>query len=389
MTTIDTVLTRGVSSVIVEQDLEKKLKKGTPLRIKLGIDPTGSDLTLGHAVVLRKLQQFKDLGHHIILLFGDFTAQIGDPSGKSKTRPPLSAAEIAAHEKTYLEQAARILDLEGVEVRHNSEWLEKMGFKEVLELASTFSVQQMMERDMFQQRVSVGRDINITEFLYPLMQGYDSVALKADVEIGGNDQYFNLLCARPIQEHFGMPPQNVLTTQLLVGTDGKEKMSKSLGNYVRLLDPPAEIFGKIMSLPDTAMATYFECITDEDSADFSDWIKSDPRGAKIKLAQLVVTLLHDQFSAEKCLTDWEEKFVAKKIPTNAETFPVSQGANWVMVVSEIQEISRSAATRLIQQGAVSWQNEKVTDPQATISCPAEGGIVKIGKHCWRRLIDKK
>jgi tyrosyl-tRNA synthetase len=280
-TNINHVLSRGVCDVIVREDLEKKLKAGKKLRIKLGIDPSGTDLTLGHAVGLRKLKQFQDLGHKIILLFGGFTATIGDPTGKSTTRKPLTFKEVDKNAETYLEQAAKILDINKCEIRNNRDWLEKLTYKEIVEQAAQFSASQIMQRDMFQERLKKGESVAVHEFLYPLMVAYDSVVLKADLEVGGTDQYFNLLGGRPMQKYFNQPEQNILTWSLLVGTDGVEKMSKSLGNYIAILDTPNEKFGKIMSMPDETMFTYFECLTDFNLDDIKKEIKNNPRDTKI------------------------------------------------------------------------------------------------------------
>ena len=256
----DQILTRGASDIVIKKDLEEKLKSGKKLRIKFGIDPTGFDLTLGHAVVLKKLADFQKLGHQICFLFGNFTAKIGDPTGKDKTRKVLTDQDIEKNSERYLEQAGLILDIDKCEIFHNHDWLSKLNFEEILEIAGNFTVSKMLDRDMFQKRIADGREINLVEFFYPLMQGYDSIPMNTDLELGGNDQYFNMLAARPIQKHFNKQQQNILTTKILIGTDGKEKMSKSLGNYIALNDKPNEIFGKIMSIPDEAMIEYFECL---------------------------------------------------------------------------------------------------------------------------------
>lgn len=385
--TIDTILNRATSNVLVRKDLEKKLKSGTPLRIKLGIDPTGSDLTLGHSVVLRKLKQYQDAGHQIILLFGSFTAQIGDPTGKSKTREPLTKEQVLKNAETYIDQASKVLDMEQVEVVYNDVWLEKLNFTDILELASVFTASQMMQRDMFQERIKAGGDVNLVEFLYPLMVSYDSVAIKADVEAGGSDQYFNLLCGRPMQEYFGQVPQNIFTTKLLVGTDGKEKMSKSLGNYIALLDEPKEIFGKIMSIPDTALEDYYECLTDLEMKAVIEHINFDPRGAKIKLAKDIIMWLHDAAAAEDAFKDFETKFVKKEIPDDIEEFEVDEPEIGILdLITSICNFaeSNSEARRLVTGGGVSINGEKIEDPKAMLQIKG-GEVLKVGKRKFGKL----
>ena len=386
--TIDTILNRATTNVLVRKDLEKKLKSGKSLRIKLGIDPTGSDLTLGHSVVLRKLKQYQDAGHHIILLFGSFTAQIGDPTGKSKTREPLTKEQVLKNAATYIEQASKVLDMDKVEVVYNDTWLEKLGFQDILELASVFTASQMMQRDMFQERIKAGNEVNLVEFLYPLMVSYDSVAIKADVEAGGSDQYFNLLCGRPMQEHFEQAPQNIFTTKLLVGTDGKEKMSKSLGNYIALTADAKEIFGKIMSVPDSALEDYYECLTDFDMEEAKAHIASDPRGAKIKLAQDIITWLHDEASAEMALKDFETKFVKKEIPDDIDEFKIEESEIGILdLITKVCNFagSNSDARRLVTGGGVSINRDKIEDPRAVLNI--EGGeVLKVGKRKFGKLV---
>ena len=264
MADIETLLDRGTVEVIVRKELEEKLKSGEKLRIYLGLDPTGSDLTIGHAVPLRKLKDFQDAGHQVILLFGTFTAKIGDPSGKSQTRRPLTDEEIAKKMETYLEQAAKIIDIDNIEIVKNGDWLGKMSFEDVLKLASTYTVSQMLQRDMYQERIKANKEINLTEFMYPLMQGYDPIPIKADIQVGGTDQLFNMMAGRKIMEAYGVKPQAVITTPILEGLDGKEKMSKSLGNYIGMLDSPKEMYGKTMSIPDDLIIRYFELATEVD-----------------------------------------------------------------------------------------------------------------------------
>ncbi len=385
--TIDLLLKRGVADVIVHDDLEKKLKSGKQLRIKLGIDPTGFDLTLGHAVVLRKLRQFQDAGHHIILLFGTFTGKIGDPTGKSQTRTALTDEQIRENMTDYLNQAGKVLDIEKVEVVNNGDWLSPMNFEDVLKLAGTFTVAQMLERDMYQERIKQGKEINLVEFLYPLMQGYDSVAIKADLELGGTDQTFNLLAGRKIQEHFGQTPQNILTVPILVGLDGHEKMSKSLGNYIALNDAPNDMFGKTMSIPDDVMLNFFELCTNVDLKDAAEKIKESPRDAKVWLGQEIVKLYHGAEAAEAAYQDFLTKFVKKDIPDEMPEFEIGKKEIGILdlIANETQfAASTSEARRLIQQNAVSLDGDKITDPNAIISISGEH-VLKVGKRKFGRI----
>ncbi len=384
---IDQLLNRGVSEVIVRKDLEQKLLSGKKLRIKFGIDPTGFDLTLGHAVVLRKLAKFQALGHTICFLFGNFTAKIGDPTGKDKTRKVLTNAEIEANSQKYLEQAGKILDISACEIYRNNDWFSQMTFDEILEVAGTFTVSQMLERDMFQARIKAKKEINLVEFLYPLMQGYDSIPMKADLELGGSDQLFNMLAARPIQKKWGKVPQNILAMNLLVGTDGKEKMSKSLGNYIALFDTPSEILGKIMSIPDETMFTYFECLTDIDLDEAKTKIKQHPRDAKVFLAKEIITWLYDEAAAEKAEQDFIQKFVKKEVPDEMPSFTVEQDEIGILsLISQVCGFTKSngEARRLVQQGAVSIEGEKITDPQALITLDT-GKVLKVGKRKFARI----
>jgi tyrosyl-tRNA synthetase len=389
-TNINHVLSRGVCDVIVREDLEKKLKAGKKLRIKLGIDPSGTDLTLGHAVGLRKLKQFQDLGHKIILLFGGFTATIGDPTGKSTTRKPLTFKEVDKNAETYLEQAAKILDINKCEIRNNRDWLEKLTYKEIVEQAAQFSASQIMQRDMFQERLKKGESVAVHEFLYPLMVAYDSVVLKADLEVGGTDQYFNLLGGRPMQKYFNQPEQNILTWSLLVGTDGVEKMSKSLGNYIAILDTPNEKFGKIMSMPDETMFTYFECLTDFNLDDIKKEIKNNPRDTKIKLAKEIITWLNSEDEANKAEQDFLQKFVKKEIPDNIPEFLIKKKEIGILdLISKICKFASSngEARRLIKGGAVSFDKNKINDPNLILNL-TDKHILKVGKRNFGKIIKK-
>jgi len=297
------VLLRGADHVYTPEELEQRLAIGKPLRVKLGLDPTAPDLTLGHTVVLRKLRQFQDCGHKAVLIIGDYTAMIGDPSGRSKTRPALTREEIDRNAQTYMDQAGKVLDLspDRIEVRRNSEWLSGLNYADILKLMAQMTVARMLERDTFATRQAEGKEIYLHELLYPIMQAKDSVAIKADVELGGTDQTFNNLCGRDYQRNDGQPPQIVLVMPLLVGTDGKEKMSKSLGNYIAVTDPPSEMFGKIMRVPDPLMGDYFTLLTDtqqEEVATLVDGGKTSPRDAKEVLARTVVTQYHTAGAAD-------------------------------------------------------------------------------------------
>lgn len=384
---VSQLLTRGVSEVNVRSDLEKKLNSGKKLRIKFGVDPTGFDLTLGHAVVLKKLADFQKQGHQICFLFGNFTAKIGDPTGKDKTRKVLTDADISANSARYLEQAGKILDIEKCEIFKNADWLSKMDFGAVLNLAGTFTVAQMLHRDMFQKRISENREINMVEFFYPLMQGYDSVPMRADLELGGNDQLFNMMAARHIQPHYEMAPQNVLATKLLVGTDGHEKMSKSLGNYIAILDTSAEKFGKIMSVPDTTMLDYFECLTDLDLSEAKSLIEENPRDAKVQLAKIIITWLDSAEAADLAEQDFLQKFVKKEVPDEMPEFKLEESSIGILnLISGVCKFSQSnsEARQMIKGGGVSIDGEKITDPQFIFEATGSH-VLKVGKRKFGRI----
>jgi tyrosyl-tRNA synthetase len=384
---ISTLLDRGTADVIVRKELEQKLSSGKKLRVKLGIDPTGVDLTLGHAVVLRKLKQFQDAGHQVILIFGTFTGRIGDPTGKSQTRSALTEGEIRKNMVTYKEQAGKILDISKCEIHENGTWLSPMNFENILQLAGTFTVSQMLEREMYQERVKAGKEINLVEFFYPLMQGYDSVAIQSDLELGGTDQLFNNLAGRKIQEKFGQVPQNVLTVPILVGTDGVEKMSKSLGNYIALHDSATEMFGKTMSIPDGVMMNYFELCTDIDLTIAAEKIKESPRNAKVFLAQEIVRLYHGDDAAVEALRDFEQKFVKKEVPDDMPEFKTGKSEIGILeLISSVCRFtsSNSDARRLVQQGAVTLDGGKVADPNAVIQISGEH-VLKAGKRSWGKI----
>lgn len=394
-------LKRGTVEIISEEELEKKLvtslEKGEPLRVKLGTDPSAPDIHLGHAVVYRKLKQFQDFGHQVMFLIGDFTGRIGDPSGKNVTRPPLTAEQVEANARTYAEQIFKILDPEHTQIVFNSHWLGKMSFEDVIRLASHYTVARMLERDDFANRYASGRPISIHEFFYPLMQGYDSVALKADVELGGTDQKFNLLVGRDLQREFGLEPQVAMMMPLLVGTDGVNKMSKSLGNYIGINEPPAEIYGKVMSIPDQLMNTYYELATDLPMAEIQQLMQklesgqAHPRDVKRKLAREIVTLYHGWQSASQAEEEFDRVFRQGELPEDIPSFHLEaedykEGKVWIvrlLVRAGLVE-SNGEARRLIKSGAVRIDNVKQTDPDAELK-PQAAMIVQIGKRRFARL----
>lgn len=388
---INEILNRGVAEINVRADLEKKLQSGKKLRIKLGIDPTGFDLTLGHAVVLRKMKQFQDAGHTILLLFGNFTAQIGDPTGKSQTREPLTKEQVEKNAETYLEQAGKVLDTSKIEVMYNADWLEPMSFGDVLKLAGNFTVAQMLERDMYQERIKKNQEINLVEFMYPLMQGYDSVPMKADVELGGTDQLFNMMCARTIQKANGLEPQNVITVPILVGTDGHEKMSKSLGNYIGLTDSPREMFGKTMSIPDDVILNYFELATEVPMEEVKQIEKEldsgvNPRDIKIKLGKEIVKLYHSQEDADQAEKEFLNMFQKGGKPDVIEEVFVGKSEMTIVdLIAETKMVSsKSEGRRLVQQGAVKVDDVKVEEHDDLIKLE-NGVLVQVGKRKFLKI----
>jgi tyrosyl-tRNA synthetase len=393
------ILLRGCDSVYTREELEQRLASGKRLRVKLGMDPTAPDLTLGHTVVLRKLRQFQDLGHKAILIIGDYTAMIGDPSGRSKTRPILTKDDVDRNANTYLEQAGKVLDLseDRLEVRPNSEWLTPLTFADVIRLMSQMTVARMLERDTFAKRQAEGKEVFLHELLYPLMQARDSVAIESDVELGGTDQTFNNLCGRDLQRDAGQPPQVVMVTPLLVGTDGKEKMSKSLGNYVAVTDPPNEMFGKLMSIPDRLMRNYFELLTDvppEEMIRLTNASQSNPRDSKEKLAKTIVTQYHSAEAADAAAVEFRRLFggggsgLPDEIPEiMVPADKISDGR--IVPVDLIThckfENSRSEARRLVAQGGVRFNGQVIQDPSAPIAVKS-GDILQRGKRRFIRLV---
>ncbi|MEJ5229128.1 MAG: tyrosine--tRNA ligase [Pseudothermotoga sp.] len=387
------VLKRNVVDLVSEEDLLSKLQRKKQLRVKLGVDPSRPDLHLGHAVVLFKLRQFQDLGHHVILIIGDFTAQIGDPSGRDSTRPMLTEEEVKQNAKSYQEQAFKILDKEKTEVRFNSEWLGKMSFADVIKLASKYTVARMLERDDFSKRYSSNIPISIAEFLYPLAQACDSVAIQADVELGGTDQYFNLLVGRKIQEEVGQEPQVVMTMPIIEGTDGKMKMSKSYGNYIAFNDEPLNMYGKLMSIPDELIVKYMRVLTqlpEREISEYEELMKNraiNPRDVKMKLAFKITEFFHGLEQAQKAENEFVKIFRKKELPTELPVVELDKdGVELVELLLKLQVVpSKSEARRLITQGAVKLDDEKITDIHAKISVDGER-ILKIGKRQFFKLI---
>lgn len=381
----------GTEEIIPKEELIAKLKKseetGKPLRIKLGCDPSRPDLHIGHAVVLRKLRDFQDLGHEAILVVGDFTAMIGDPSGKSKTRPQLTAEETKRNGETYFEQARKILDPEKTRIVYNSEWLGAMKFADVIKLASKFTVARMLERDDFEKRYQAGDSIGVHEFLYPLAQAMDSVALEADIELGGTDQKFNLLVGRHIQRYYDQEPQVIITMPILEGTDGVEKMSKSLGNHVALADSPNEMFGKLMSIPDELILKYFQLAVFADKsklADIKEKLASqsvNPMVLKKEMARKVIEFYHSEEEAIKAQEEFERVFSKGDIPADLPIYTPEQNRMWIVkfVADSGLVKSNGEARRMIKQGAVSIDGEKITLTDLEV-IPKDGMILKIGKR---------
>ncbi|MFC1686654.1 tyrosine--tRNA ligase [Patescibacteria group bacterium] len=389
---IEELLTRGVEETINKKSLEEKLKSGKKLRVKLGVDVTAPDLHLGHTVPLFKLKQFQDAGHQIIFLIGDATTQIGDPSGKNKTRPVLTKKEIDKNAKTYLDQVNKILDLNKTEVRHNSEWFDKMGFSDLVRLSTHFSVARILERDDFTKRLKSKSDIRLHELFYSIMQGYDSYELKVDIEIGGTDQKFNLLAGRTMQKRLNQEQQDIITLPLVVGTDGKEKMGKSTGNYIGITESPKDQFGKIMSIPDETILSYFELLTDtpqEEIDGFRDALNKNsmnPRDIKARLAKRIVTRFHGKTEALKAEKEFNQVFRDKEKPTNIPEIKIDK--NPVLLVDLIVEnklaSSKSEAKRLMEQGGVKLDDKKITDPQGKIKL-GNGQVLQVGKRKFGKI----
>lgn len=385
---------RGCDELLVAGEFAAKLaqseKTGTPLRIKLGLDPTAPDLHLGHTVVLNKLRQLQELGHRVIFLIGDFTALIGDPTGRNTTRPPLSSQEIKANAQTYFQQASLVLDAKKTEIRYNSEWCDGLGARGMIELAARYTVARMLERDDFTRRYKGGVPISVHEFLYPLVQGYDSVALKSDLELGGTDQKFNLLVGRELQREYGQPPQCILTMPLLEGLDGVEKMSKSKGNYVGICEPPNEIFGKLMSISDELMWRYFDLLSHRSSAEIGA-LKAEvkagrnPRDVKVDLASEIVARFHGMPSAQAALADFEARFREGAVPADIAQVALSGAPLGIVALLKQSGLAPSSAEaiRNIEQGGVRIDGDRVSD--RNLSIKAGTYVVQIGKRKFAQV----
>lgn len=385
---------RGAEEILPEAELVAKLeraeKTGTPLRVKLGCDPSRPDLHVGHAVVLRKLRQFQELGHQAVLIVGDFTAMIGDPTGKSKTRPALTLEQSRANGQSYWDQAGRILDLDRAEIVHNSDWLSEMTFADVIALAGTYTVARMLERDDFSKRYGEGEPISLHEFLYPLAQAYDSVAVRSDVELGGTDQKFNLLVGREVQSKRAMEPQVCLTMPILEGTDGVEKMSKSLGNYIGLTDAPADMYGKTLSIPDALIERYLVLAAGVPEGEMDALrraIADDPRNAKHDLALRLTALYHGDAAARQARERFERTVVRGEAPRDMDELAVAEPTGLLTLMRQAGFAqSNGEARRFVQQGAVSLGGEKVDDPTLEVPVPSEPLVLQVGKRRFVRLV---
>jgi tyrosyl-tRNA synthetase len=387
-------LFRGVEEIIVGEDLEKALNSTQKLRIKFGVDPSRPDIHLGHAVPLKVLRRLQDLGHTIIFLIGDATARIGDPSGRNKTRPVLTDAEIKANAKTYLDQVEKILDVGKAEVRYNSEWLDKLTFAELIKLAGNFTVAQLIEREDFKTRLEAGQELSLHELLYPVMQAYDSVMLKADVEFGGTDQRFNNLAGRDLQKKMGQKPQQVVLTKLLIGTDGSQKMSKSLNNYIGITDAPADMYGKVMSINDELIAPYYELCTDIELSVIEELVKTlaegaNPRDSKASLAREIVRIYHGEAPALKAEESWNTTFRDKGGPSADQIEEIIYAGDQSLLIDLLVAVdliaSKSEGRRLVRDKGLRVNNIVVEDEDARV---ANGDLINIGKKRFYRLKQK-
>ncbi len=386
-------LRRGADEVLVEEELVKKLEEGRPLRIKAGFDPTAPDLHLGHTVLINKLKQFQDLGHEVLFLIGDFTGMIGDPTGKNVTRKPLTRDDVIENAKTYEEQVFKILDPTKTLVMFNSSWMNAMSPADLIQLAAKHTVARMLERDDFSKRYKSGQPIAIHEFLYPLIQGYDSVAMKADVELGGTDQKFNLLVGRQLQEIYGQKPQVVMTMPILEGLDGVQKMSKSLNNYIGVADTPDDMFGKIMSISDELMWRYYELLSFKPMSDIEKWKMAceqgeNPRTYKVMLAQEIIERFHDAASANKALEDFEARFKRGAMPDEMDERQIKAESGGCLIANILKEggltASTSEAMRMIKQGAVKIDGDKVSDNKLVVPINTKH-VYQVGKRKFARI----
>lgn len=390
------IIKRGTVEIVPEEELIHKLKKSRkenkPLRVKLGVDPTRPDLHLGHSVILRKLRQFQDLGHEAILIIGGFTAMIGDPTGQNKTRPPLTPEEVSDNAETYINQAKKILDESKTVIVNNNDWLGPMSFMDIVRLSSKLTVARMIERDDFSKRFENNEPISLHEFLYPLAQGEDSVYLKSDIELGGTDQKFNLLVGRDLQRADGQEPQICLMMPLLVGTDGSMKMSKSYDNYIGIDEPANDMYGKSLSIPDTLIYSYFELVTDvsiEKLADLKDQIQKDPRNSKHELAFAITQMYHGESGAIEAREHFEQTVINKDVPDDAPEleYPVGSSIRLMDIISEAELTQSNGETkRMMKQGGVSLNDEKINDPNAEVEF-LKGSLfeLKVGKRKFARL----
>ncbi|MCE9632659.1 MAG: tyrosine--tRNA ligase [Methylophilales bacterium] len=387
------IIKRGCDELLIEHELVEKLKAGRPLRVKAGFDPTAPDLHLGHTVLLNKLHQLQELGHDIFFLIGDFTGMIGDPTGKSATRPPLTVEQVKENAKSYTEQVFKILDAERTQVVFNSTWMDKLNAADMIRLAATHTVARMLERDDFSKRYKGNQPIAIHEFLYPLLQGYDSVELKADLELGGTDQKFNLLMGRELQKHMGQAPQCILTMPLLEGLDGVNKMSKSLGNYVGINEPPQEIFGKLMSVDDNLMWRYIELLSFTPLTEVARWklevgAGRNPRDIKVQFAQEIVTRFHSKKAAEQALADFEARFQKGAMPEDMPEISIQAQGGEVGISQALKQAglvdSTSDALRMIEQGGVKLDGEKISDKSLKLKAGALV-VAQVGKRKWARI----
>ncbi|QSX38018.1 tyrosine--tRNA ligase [Shewanella sedimentimangrovi] len=396
MADLDQVLAeikRGTDEILLESDLLGKLKEGRPLRIKLGADPTAPDIHLGHTVILNKLRLFQELGHEVIFLIGDFTGMVGDPSGKNSTRPPLTREQVLANAETYKEQVYKILDPAKTRIEFNSSWLEPLGAAGMIRLASQQTVARMMERDDFKKRYNSGQSIAIHEFMYPLLQGYDSVALKADVELGGTDQKFNLLMGRELQKAEGQKPQTVIMMPLLEGLDGVKKMSKSAANYIGVSEAPDEMFGKIMSISDELMWRYFELLSFRPLAEIEQFRAdvaegANPRDIKIALAKEIIARFHNQEAADKAHQNFIDRFQKGAMPDEMPELTLSAGAEGLAIANLLKDAdlvgSTSDAMRMIKQGAVKMDGDKVEDTKLVLQAGTQA-VFQVGKRKFARV----
>jgi tyrosyl-tRNA synthetase len=387
------LIKRGADELLIEAELKQKLALGRPLRIKAGFDPTAPDLHIGHTVLLNKMRQLQDLGHHALFLIGDFTGMIGDPTGKNATRPPLTREQVIENAQSYSEQVFKVLDRDRTEIVFNSTWMDKFSAVDLIRLAATHTVAQMLERDDFSKRYKAGQPIAIHEFIYPLVQGYDSVALKADIELGGTDQKFNLLMGREMQRHYGQPAQCILTMPLLEGLDGVNKMSKSLGNYVGITDAPQDMFGKLMSISDVLMWRYLELLSFRSMSEIAAWRTEvaggrNPRDIKVLLAQEIVARFHSQRDAETALEEFEARFRRGVLPDDMPEINVTAAGGSIPVPQLLKAAdlvsSTSEGIRMITQGAVKLDGERVND-KADVVKAGSVVVAQVGKRKFARI----